>query len=236
MSTKFRRSQCALWGLVLCLTFCSCRIHVPSASDGQHLIEQGKFVGEVPPWIRQDEKDRSTVTASAGIVPQRFSAPPPVKITRAAVPGPDVNPVVIREENARARLVEKEGEGAADDEVVTAEEGEGVEEEVSPLERIEETCPGIESSVVEALQTTDVAQRIRKYSTLTSRCPHSWDLWLWLGKDYQSQGRMVEAGRCYERVLTLDYSNEVARALLAVVRKNLNEGAFEEEEETPITE
>ena len=84
-------------------------------------------------------------------------------------------------------------------------------------------CPGAEPAVKEALRTTTRASRIAQYVKLTSRCPQSWDLWLWLGKDYESDGRLVEAGRCYERVLTIDYGNEVAQALLANVRQRLNQ-------------
>ena len=92
----------------------------------------------------------------------------------------------------------------------------------SPLQRISKLCPSVESETTDALTTTDLRARIRKYESLTNRCPDSADLWLWLGKDYEKAELPVKAGRCFERVLVLDASNKEASDLAAENRRKLN--------------
>jgi hypothetical protein len=200
----------------------SCRFQSPNASEGQHLVNTKVFPAKVPPWVMQSKDSPRQPVADAGLVPQSYSAPPIVKENAASVPNPVADTIEGKEIASTPATEEKakaEKEKEKNPATLNPEES---RKELSPLDRIALVCPGAESAVKDALQTAAVAARVQKYEKLTKRCPQSWDLWLWLGKDYESENKLAEAGRCYERVLTLDYENEVAQALLANVRRRQN--------------
>lgn len=196
------------------ITVSGCRFKFPTSSEGAHLLEQNVFAeGNVPAWVNQNKEEKPVFGRDSGLVPQTYSVPPAVQSSRA---------VKTSEPSTEQTGVLRPGEAAED----FADEDGGFlvnEEDGSPLDRIERECPGVESAVSAALRTEEASQRIRRYEDLTRKCPTSADLWLWLGKDYQSQGRLVEANRAFENVLVYDPGNEAARALLAVVRRTLNQ-------------
>ena len=207
---SFSRLKTVLLLLLTITIFASCRFTVPNASDNRALVKKRAFPAGVPPWAAQADADRPQLRANAGLVPQSFSVPAAVSVTRSSVPTA-ASQLELRQES------EATGDILAADEAAIQEK----ERSDSPLDRIEQVCPGIEDGVTEALKTTDTASRVRQYESLTTRCPNSWDLWLWLAKDYESTGRYVEANRSLERVLTLNRTSEAAQALLSVVRRKL---------------
>ncbi len=91
----------------------------------------------------------------------------------------------------------------------------------SPLARIDRLCPGLESEVVKALQVVELAARRQIYESLVVRCPNSSDLWAWLGRDYEAEGKLDRAGRCYEKSLRIDPSStELRKSLTAIHSKS----------------
>jgi hypothetical protein len=217
-----RSSSAALVCIAIALVLLgttSCRFQSPNASEGQHLVNAKVFSAKVPPWIMQSKDNPRQPVANAGFVPQSYSVPQVVKDNAVSVPNPVVDTIEFKENAVTTAEKKDKAEKEMKPPTLTPEEA---RKELSPLDRIAQVCPGAESSVKDALQTAATHARIPKYEKLTKRCPQSWDLWLWLGKDYESEQKLAEAGRCYERVLTLDYANEVAQALLANVRRRQN--------------
>lgn len=92
-----------------------------------------------------------------------------------------------------------------------------------PLQRLERLCPNLEKEAVQALQISDLGQRIKAYERLAVQCPTSPDLWLWLGKDYDRGERMEKAQKCYQKVLALEPANAEAKQLLAAQERRRRE-------------
>lgn len=196
--------------------FCSCRFKIPSQGEGQALAEAGSFPSGAPIWVKTPEGKDPARASNAGLIPRSYGAPQQVQSARALAPQARGSERERLDEEEDRQLREERRFGAR----VPQEEGDGdlVEmEEESPLDRINRVCPGTEDGVSDALGTVNATERIRKYEQLVRRCPSSADLWLWLGKDYQSAGRRQEARRAFERVLVIDRDNEAAKALLKVV-------------------
>jgi len=193
----------------------SCRFKFPSVNEGQEFKRSGVFTDRVPAWVNQNRDEDPQLEVSLGALPQKAGSSATLRQSRANVP---TGGLAVQNELAEKLKERKEEFNRASqaEAVKTVDEG-------SPLGRIGSLCPGLESQVSDALTTTDAPARIRQYENLTRRCPDSADLWLWLGKDYQSVNRLAEASRCFERVLLIDSSNEVAQALLSVVQEKLNE-------------
>ncbi len=213
LRTTALRSQFIYGSLIAlsCFTLSACRFTVPSSGDGQHLLERGVFGEKVPAWVNQS-KSESMHGTDSGIVPSTYSVPSAIKTSRSVAP-------------TGIQRVEQEREELEANEESDSEELAINSKEESPLDRIEKECPGLESAVSEALRTEARAQRIRKYESLTLRCPGSADLWFWLAKDYQDANQLVQAARSFERTLLIDPSNEAAQALQSIVKQKLNEGA-----------
>ncbi|MCB0321957.1 MAG: tetratricopeptide repeat protein [Bdellovibrionales bacterium] len=212
MSFSCNRTCLSFVTLAALVVVAGCRFKAPSTAEGRHLADQKVFAGAVPAWVNQTQEKRPTFAVKSGLVPQSYTVPTAVASSNRL--GPD-------------GFTEEQGEGAERTEEGTrlgrAEQVERNDD--SPLDRIEQLCPGLEASVSDALRTVNTPSRIEKYERLTRGCPASADLWLWLGKDYEAEGRLVEANRSFENVLVHDPGNEAAEALLALVRQRLNEGA-----------
>ena len=192
----------------------SCRFKLPSVNEGQVFKRSGAFTTEVPGWVNQNRDEAPELTTNSGVLPLAAGTSASVEQSRASLP---TGAAAVQGE-----LQHKIKKGSEERNKAKIAEGNDQIDDNSPLGRIEAVCPGLESDVSDSLTTTDTESRIRKYESLTRRCPDSADLWLWLGKDYQSEKRLAEASRCFERVLLIDGSNEVAQALLSVVKKELN--------------
>lgn len=206
--------------LVLVFGAVGCRFQMPSSSEGTTLASKGVFPGGVPSWVRQPEDGERFKASSSGVIPHGYTTPPAVQINSATIP--DVNLETPPSTAERKRDASRERLAGADIDRTSEVAGEDEDESNSPLARIAALCPGMESSVSEALRTEAQGLRIQKYEKLTRACPESEDLWIWLGKDYQSAGMLVQAMRSFERVLVVNSSNEEAQELLASVKKQLN--------------
>ena len=225
MNLQFRRCVCFTAVALLGLNLTACRFKVPSAAEGQHLVDSKIFPDKAPAWIMQSPDKPPVPSADAGFAAQTHSVPQAVIATSQAIPsaateglaGDKVNPFgppAIEQKDKK--------ESTEAPEAAKAPGAASPAKEMSPLERIDKSCAGLEPEVKDALQTLDRAARIGKYEKLTRRCSQSWDLWLWLAKDYESEGKLAEASRCYQKVLTLDNGNELAQSGLANVNQKLN--------------
>lgn len=198
--------------LSLAMTTAGCSFKSPSMAEQQYLIQKGAFPGGVPEWVASPAPGGNFGGSFAGgFIPQSF-------VRR--------NPGQSESEIANAQFASSAaGSSVLPRALVTPAETKtktDSEESKSPLHRIAAVCSSAEADVNDALLTTDLHQRIRKYESLTVRCPNSADLWLWLGKDYAKDGQPVKAGRCYERALIADASLKEAQDLLDENRKELN--------------
>ncbi len=201
--------------LLLC-SLCSCRFKAPTQSEGQAFAKAGAFPNGLPGWVQPPEGSSAARREDAGIIPRSFGPSIQAKRSRSLAPqSRDDNREDVEE---RKRKVAEVRQQQLEEQQKSSTSIENQADE-SPLDRIERMCPGLESGVSDALRTENTTKRIRKYSKLTRRCPSSADIWFWLGKDYETAGRYQEAARAYERVLALDHDNDVARALLKVVKE-----------------
>ena len=196
-------------GAVTCLVLFGCRIKSPSLEEQQALVQRGAFPSGTPGWLAAPTGVSNPISAG-GFIPTGFSAPSSGTVAGGA--------------SAAAERKTAELEYAAKQKAEAARQAElrGEVKKDSPLARIETVCPGLESQVTDALTTTGLDERLQKYVRLTSRCSNSWDLWLWLGKDYQKKKQLVQASRCFEKSLIINAQNPEAEELLAKTRKELN--------------
>lgn len=210
-----------------------CRFKLPSAPEQQHLVRMGAFPGDVPNWVKQPEDREPRLTSRTGVLATTYSLPEAVQSTARSLPTVDVSTATQTEEERRGQLRPARDKGMEDKSdsapsSVFQEESESgkvvpdVKDENSPFNRIAETCPGVESSVSDAVRSTNPADRISKYKQLTLRCPTSPDLWIWLGKEYQTQNKLLDARRCFEQAISLDGANMEARGSLDEVKKNMS--------------
>ena len=198
--------------VLLLLLTCSCRFKAPSTNEGQLLAEKGVFTSSLPGWVKPpDDMDAAKVNRG-GLVPSNYSSPSSVQSNTNTQPS-------VAIEKARTAEVAKV---SADFESKRKSVLKNKEKELSPLDRIESVCPGIEAEVTDALKTVEIDKRIQKYNSLTSRCSNSSDLWFWLGQDYQASSQFPEAIRAFEQVLVLDPKNQAAQALLDTARQTAN--------------
>lgn len=197
-----------------------CRVKSPTLDEQRELVRRGAFPSGTPGWMASQTGLGTQGRAGfGGLIPQVFSTP------AESTSGSSQLLATIEQQTAeRERRLQQEqlDRQRADDRSTQALSATGVKDEKdSPLNRINRACPGIESQVNEALTTIDIEQRIAKYVTLTNRCPHSFDLWLWLGKDYEKRNKLVQASRCYEKALVLNNQSEEASRLLEQSRRKL---------------
>ncbi len=197
--------------LFLSLFLSSCEFRPPSLAEQQVLLKKGAFPGGIPPWVATPRAGISSVADSPrsdGIFRKGF--------TKEAGAQEDQGILARKYEQIQvAELKKAEVANAPDQQKKFAVAK-------SPLDRILADCPDVEKEVTTALQTLDLQQRIKKYESLVNRCPESWDLWFWLGQDYEKNKQLVQAGRCYDKVLVINPNNEEAEKLATANRKFLN--------------
>ncbi|MFN8392052.1 MAG: hypothetical protein U0136_17305 [Bdellovibrionota bacterium] len=189
----------------------SCQFKSPTVAEQKYLVEKGAFPAGTPGWIATPLAGGALPgggSYSGGLIPQTFTGSTPHQ-NRSAAPTAEESRSSAGTFKIPTALAEKK-------------EVEDDKDASSPLHRIAKLCPSVESEVNDALITVDLKQRIRKYESLTLRCPQSADLWLWLGKDYSKDGEDVKAGRSFEKVLVIDATNKEASDLLTENRKKLN--------------
>ena len=196
-----------LLALALC-SLAACRLKAPTVAEQQKLQEMGAFPSGPPPWVSTGARGATVGTwGLGGVGGGSYGSPTGAGGGRGGI---------SRTLNKQESLQEIQQKRAA--QVVKVD----TPEQKSPLGRIEATCPNVERDVTAALTTEETEIRAAKYLALTIRCPSSWDLWLWLGKDYLKLNRNAEAGRAFEKVLNLNSGNAEATDLLLEVRKRQN--------------
>ena len=220
--TGTQRKYLVSAAVVLLCSFCSCRFKSPTQSEGQAFAEAGGFPNGLPAWVQPLEGSDPARLGKAGIISRSYG--PSIQVERSRAQAPQARASYREELEEERRQVAAVRERRAE---LESSDSSGVDNKAdeSPLDRIERSCPGLESAVSEALRIENTNARILEYSKLTRRCPSSSDLWFWLGKDYDSAGRHQEAARAFERVLALDKDNDVAKALLKVVQEKASEAA-----------
>lgn len=209
--------------LLSLLSLSACRFKLPSSSEGHELKTSGAFPEKIPAWVNTNNDKAPGGAKTSGLIPEHYSAPTPAISTDAAVEDDTAANRSKAEKKEKAAAAEAAEAAAATE---GTEEGavpaEGVDAVKSPIAKIETLCPGTEQSVSDALRTENTQERIRKYTTLTYKCPESSHLWVWLGKDYETQNQLADAVRCYERALIADPTDRDAAALLAGVKERIN--------------
>ena len=193
----------------LLLITVSCRIKNPSLQEQEKLIQDGAFPGGVPPWVVTSSHPEINRNYS-GTIPNRFSS---VNREQQRTLGErqDKEPEQNKEQQAEVA----QSPTQAIDSSVKQPRGHISN---SPIQRINEVCPGIEGPVSEAVVTEDSAERLVKYKSLVAQCNRSDDLWFWLGKEYLTEGNMQEAKNCFEQVLILNREHREAAGLLNQIR------------------
>ena len=208
---KIKRKLSAT-ALVIVLSSSACRFVLPDFNEGQTLARRGAFPSELPTWVKPLADQDIKRPSSSGMIPLSYGTPGIVRSAQTQAGDSD-------DKNRKKDRRKLAGIGsAASNQAGLSTAGDGGDSD-SPLDRILELCPGIESGVSEALRTESAKDRIAKYNSLTLRCPNSSDLWFWLGKDYESLRRYSDAIRSYERVLALEPENKAAKVLLKVVKE-----------------
>lgn len=193
---------------ILVLATTSCRFRLPSTNEGQVLAERGAFPSSLPGWVKAPDDMGAARANRGGLVPQGYGA---AKVVQTANAGSGSNAI---EQERRAQEKRSEEERESQRAVSTQTQGES-----SPLDRIEQLCPGLEDEVTEALKTIEIKERIQQYERLSVKCPNSADIWFWLAQDYHKTSRFAEAVRSYEQVLVLDPQNQAAQALADEARQ-----------------
>jgi tetratricopeptide (TPR) repeat protein len=200
--------------LLILLSMTSCRFKFPSAVEGNELKQSGVFTGSVPAWINQNEDPAPSPVATGGNIPQTYKESPTVRSSRETVPSAAGRASVGVKQRLEDAKKEKEAK-------LQSSGTDSDSADKSPLLRVEDTCPGSEAAVTAALTEENQSARVAKYESLTSRCPESIDLWLWLGKAYDSGKQYADAMKAYDRALLLDPSNDEAKGLKAESRRRL---------------
>lgn len=188
----------------------SCRFVAPSNQEVSSLNTSGAFSNGAPAWARLPKGQNTNLPQNAGIVPQTFTVPESVSLSANANSSSSVTAELGRGIEEDRTKVEK----LKVDEKRTLNRPGQVAKGDSVLADLDKQCPGTEDLAVDALKTEDVQVRIRKYLSLTKRCPRSPDIWVWLAKDYKSLNRFSDARRCVQAALALDAGNAGAKELL----------------------
>ena len=200
--------------IVSALLLAGCQFRVPSLVEQKELVAKGSFPKGVPTWVPQAAlSQRAPVRSPLGVLPASYVSPPRASnlFTELRDPSRSTSLIERTEVAARERLRKRE----------TAEVEQETED--SPFNRVVRLCPSIESEVSSTLTTSDPEKRASKLEALSSRCPNSGDLQLWLAQAYLRQGENVKAYRSLERAVLLDPSNDQAKALLKETRDKLNQ-------------
>lgn len=202
------------FSLLIILSISSCRFKFPTAVEGNELKQSGVFTGSVPAWINQNEDPAPKPVATGGTIPQTYKESPTIQGGRDAVPSSAARTQAGVERRLDEAQQEKEAKLSSGGAVSGTTD-------MSPLSRVESSCPGSEAAVTAALTEENQKKRVAKYEALTSRCPESADLWIWLGKAYDSGEQFTDAIKAYDRALLLDPSNDETKGLKAEAKKRL---------------
>jgi tetratricopeptide (TPR) repeat protein len=167
----------------------ACHFKSPSIHEQQELIAKGAFPSGIPPWVA------------------------PAALNRQ--PGKRLAFGIVGDHSSSILLPQNQFE------VQNIQSIENINENKKPLsalDRIALICPTLERQTNDALITVKPEERIRKFEYLVRVCQRSEDLWLWLGESYLQQDELIQAKRCFERVLMLDNNNQAARTHLNNIR------------------
>lgn len=189
----------------------SCRFVSPSNQEVRELNSSGAFENGAPAWAQLPKGESTALPQNAGIVPQTFTVPESVSLSAGANSSSSVTA-----EKGRG-IVEESNKEVEKQEVHKKRTLNVPKEEAaskSPLAKLEELCPGTEDFAASALQEEDVQMRIKKYLSLSKRCPRSGDVWVWLAKDYRLLNRFSDSRRCVQAALALEPGNLEAKKLL----------------------
>lgn len=187
----------------------ACRFVSPSSQEVRELNSSGAFENGTPAWAQLPKGESVALPQNAGIVPQTFTVPESVSLSAGA----NSSSSVTSDRGKGFERVKKEEEVRAVDKKRTLNVPNEKQVTASPLLRLEALCPGTEDFAASALQEEDVHMRIKKYLSLSKRCPRSSDVWVWLAKDYRLLNRVADARRCVQAALALDSGNVDAKKL-----------------------
>ncbi len=170
--------------LLVLLIQASCSFKPASGAAAQAMIDNGAFPGRAPEWITNSRK------IQAQNYDTNFGSP--------------IGGARSTSRNVLDRRAEAEKKQKSVVEVV----------EKQPLDKIIEVCPSIEQELSKALITVEPNARIKKYESLTRRCPSSADLWIWLGNDYLAVGDYINANSCALKAFSIDARSKEASELM----------------------
>lgn len=189
----------------------SCRFVSPSNQEVRELNSSGAFENGTPAWAQLPKGESVALPQNAGLVPQTFTVPESVSLSAEA----NSSSSVTSDRGKGMERVKKEEAVQSVEKRRTLNVPKENQVSVSPLLKLEELCPGTEDFASSALQEEDVHMRIKKYLSLSKRCPRSSDVWVWLAKDYRLLNRIADARRCAQAALALDSGNVDAKKLSA---------------------
>jgi hypothetical protein len=187
----------------------SCRFVSPTTQEVRELNSSGVYENGAPAWAQLPKGESVALPQNAGLVPQTFTVPEAVSLSAAANASSSVNAELGR------------GVDVSKDEIKVQDSSNkrtlnnpiDKETSSSPLTKLEQLCPGTEEIASKALQEEDVPTRIKKYLSLSKRCPRSSDVWVWLAKDYRLLSRISDARRCVQAALALEPQSIDAKKL-----------------------
>lgn len=206
--------------LILLLTFQACRFIVPTNKDSVALNERGAFGNGAPSWAQLPKDQKVNLPDNSGIIPQTFTVPEAAAFTAQANASSAVSANIGRGVELELRAPNGLSTEAKEEYLAKNTNKQEQVNEQSELGQIEKLCPGTETAVVDAIKTENVGTRIRKYLTLTKRCPSSANIWVWLAKDYQGLARYQDAKRCAQAALSIDSKNIEAQSILREINQN----------------
>ena len=187
-----------------------CRIRVPSVEEQQALVAQGAFPGGVPPWVVSGGGAASGKRMS-GVIPSNYlPSKSESKLSGFSAEGVDADQKESRTKDSAGDLKTTQPT-SSENTLIAKTQGKGVD---SPIQRVQEVCPGTEAKVADAIITDEPSLRLKKFQDLTTQCRNSEDLWFWLAKEYLTEGRLQEAKSCLEQVLMLNRQHKEAYGLL----------------------
>lgn len=182
----------------------ACRFVVPDEREQQAMLSKGMFPRGAPAWfggilVKQRQRKMQSPLKASGLIADSFS------LDDVGDPG---GANFIREQ--RETLASASPKEELND---------SGEKKDSPLNRIAAVCPGLEKNAGDAMITLDREERLSKYKMLTVRCPDSYDLWIWLAKDYFELGFYDKSSMALSRVLAINPGNSDAMGLRSLLRK-----------------
>lgn len=204
--------------IVFAALFSSCRFIPATNRETTALNEQGAYKSGAPAWAKLPKNEQVNLPANSGLIPETFGVPESVARTSEANASSSMSPYIGKGVEASQQAENKNQIKKNVKNSITGTESENLDNN-SEIGKIEASCPGTESALVDAIKTENVSLRIKKYIALTKRCKSSPSIWIWLAKDYAGLGRINDAKKCARNALAIDQNNSEALSLL----KELNE-------------